>query len=185
MFEHFFHLILPIFVGQTPNIVWYVLKLIVPYSGLNSGIKQNADQLLFSGLLITGGTEDDTQHIAEVWIPGDQRCLLPRLPSPGRRQHSQSSLTACGGSSGSTQGSCHTFTAGEWEQSHTLAGYTSDGKTYLARWLHVSWQSPKGILLLGGKSYSTPIPGNGKTTELLSTTDKTTTASFTLEYETM
>ena len=109
--------------------------------------------------------DDDAQHTAEVWLPGDQSCLLPRLPAPGRQRHTQSSLTACGGSGART--SCLTFD-GEWEQSHSLSE---------ERLKHVSWQSPAGILLMGGGSSST-------TTELLSTTTDTTTANFSLPYGT-
>ena len=123
----------------------------------------------FPGLLITGGWSDngDGQHTAEVWLPGDRSCQLPRLPAPGRREHTQSSLTACGGAD--TGYSCLTFD-GEWEQSHSLSR---------ARYDHVSWQSPAGILLMGG-DWSTDYTS----TELLSTTTDTTTSSFSLPYET-
>ena len=55
--------------------------------------------LLFSGLLLTGGTnnDDEASYIAEVILPSGWTCRLPRLPHPGRHDHSQSSLTACGG----------------------------------------------------------------------------------------
>ena len=126
------------------------------------------NHLLFSGLLITGGwsTDGDAQHSAEVWLPGDRSCSLPRLPSPGRVAHTQSSLTACGGQG--TAGTSYLTFSGEWEQSHSLSE---------VRWGHVSWQGPAGILLMGGTS-------SGTTTELLSTTNDTTTASFNLPYDT-
>ena len=122
----------------------------------------------FPGLLITGGTSDDgdAPHTAEVWLPGDRSCLLPRLPSPGRWRHTQSSYTACGGWDTETRTSCLTFD-GEWEQSHSLS---------VERAWHVSWQSPAGILLMGGWDSSST------TTELLSTTTDTTTANFSLPY---
>ena len=130
----------------------------------------------FIGLLITGGfsTDGDPRTSAEVWLPGDRSCQLPRLPAPGREGHTQSSYTACGGeetlfSSGLT--SCLSFD-GEWEQSHSL----SERRRY-----HVSWQSPAGILLMGGYSYSFNY---STTTELLSTTTDTTTSSFSLPYHT-
>ena len=65
---------------------------------------------------------------------------------------------------------CHTFTAGEWEQSHILA---------MRRDKHLSWQSPNGILLLGGE------PPAGQKSELLSTSSDTTTISFDLPYRTV
>ena len=127
----------------------------------------------FPGLLITGGDsyDGDPQHTAEVWLPGDRSCQLPRLPAPGRRWHTQSSFTACGGQQ--TRFSCLTFTAGEWEQSHSLSE---------ERYEHVSWQSPAGILLMGGYF---PDYIASQSSELLSTTTDTTTSSFRLPYETM
>merc|ERR1711994_1108357 len=95
--------------------------------------------LKFSGLLITGGQSSDggdAQRTAEVWLPGDRSCQLPRLPAPGWFSHTQSSLTACGGQQ--TRFSCLTF-SGEWEQSHSLSERRRD---------HVSWQSPAGTLLM-------------------------------------
>ena len=120
---------------------------------------------VFSGLLLTGGQspDGDAQHSAEVWLPGDRSCLLPRLPAPGRSHHTQSSLTACGGVD--TLTNCLTFD-GEWEQSHSLSG---------SRQYHVSWQSPAGIFLMGPAQSS----------ELLSTTTDTTTPGFSLPYLTL
>ena len=65
---------------------------------------------------------------------------------------------------------CDTFTAGAWEQSHQLS---------MARWYHVSWRSPAGVLIIGGSSTAAR-----RSTELLSATDSTTTPSFTLPYDT-
>ena len=121
----------------------------------------------FSGLLITGGWSDDgdAPRTAEVWLPGDRSCQLPRLPAPGRFSHTQSSLTACGGQQ--TRFSCLTFTAGEWEQSHSLSEIRRD---------HVSWQSPAGTLLMG--------PRPRQSSEMLSSSDTTTTPGFDLPYPT-
>ena len=134
----------------------------------------NINHLLLSGLLITGGRSDDGDaRTVEVWLPGDQSCLMPRLPDPGRRQHTQSSYTACGGQNDLLEieyvigNTCDTFD-GEWDQSHFLS------EEYPA----VSWQSPAGILLMGGDI-------SGTYSELLSTTTNTTTYSFSLRYETM
>ena len=87
----------------------------------------------------------------------------------------QAGWTACGtaaaGSGGSVAGAtCDTFTAGAWEQSHQLS---------MARWYHVSWRSPAGVLIIGGSSTAAR-----RSTELLSATDSTTTPSFTLPYDT-
>ena len=143
----------------------------IPYRPGNIGRNnQNVNQLPFSGLLLTGGQspDGDGQHTAEVWLPGDRSCLLPRLPAPGRLGHTQSSFTACGGYDTVTGTSCLTFD-GEWEQSHSLSE---------SRWQHVAWQSPAGILLMGGGwTYNT-------STELLSTTTDTTTPDFSLPYRT-
>ena len=100
-----------------------------------------------------------------MWLPGDRSCQLPRLPAPGRAGHTQSSYTACGGLD--TGYSCDTFD-GEWEQSHFL---------FEGREEHVSWQSPAGILLMGGWYSDT-------STELLSTSTDSTTPDFSLPYAT-
>ena len=121
----------------------------------------------FSGLLITGGQSDDADDdpttSAEVWLPGDQSCLLPRLPDTGWDRHTQTSYTTC------IETSCFNFD-GEWEQSHSLSE---------RRKQHVSWQSPAGILLMGGQSSEA-----GQTSELLSSTDTTTTPYFNLRNRT-
>ena len=129
---------------------------------------QTVDQLLFTGLLVTGGRspDGDGQHTAEVWLPGDRSCLLPRLPAPGRSTHTQSSLTACGGIT-DTSTSCLTFSGG-WEQSHHLTEEREN---------HVSWQSPAGTLLMGGWKYN-----SRRSSELLSNTTNTTTPGFSLPY---
>ena len=100
----------------------------------------------------------------EVILPSGRSCILPSLPLP-RADHSQSGLTACGGWGGilvqeATRTTCVTFAAGVWKRSHTLA------KT---RWLHVAWQSPAGILLMGGTE---------QTSELVSATTSTTSLGF-------
>ena len=135
------------------------------YTCLNN---QNDNLIILSGLLVTGGYNGvyETQHTAEVILPSGWSCLLPSLPSTGRRYHSQSYLTACGGWDATR--TCHTFTAGEWELSYSLSA---------GRWGHISWQSPAGILLMGGDI-------NGETTELLSYTDTTTIPGFWLPYKT-
>ena len=82
--------------------------------------------------------DDDAQHTAEVWLPGDQSCLLPRLPAPGRQYHTQSSLTACGGWQGA-ETNCLTFD-GEWEQSHSLSeSRWQHGRPEEEKLPHIQW----------------------------------------------
>ena len=84
----------------------------------------------------------------------------------------RSGYSACGGAGGGDDSrSCHTFTAGRWELSHTLTW----GRAH-----HVSWQSPLGTLLIGGRDYDAGAGGGRLTTELLSTTNSSTTELFTL-----
>ena len=123
---------------------------------------------------MTGGVsnEDDAPHKAEVILPDGRSCTMPDLPSLGRFGHTQSGLTACGGGENDgTRTSCDSFTGGQWERSHEL---------HDERHEHVSWQSPHGILLIGGANKNAK-----RTTELLSSTDSTTTNLFNLPYSTM
>merc|ERR1712241_1098380 len=65
-------------------------------------------------MIVTGGWRvTDTKMSVEVILPSGQSCSLPDLFSPGRTDHTQSAMTACGGSG--TEGSCDTFIAGEWK----------------------------------------------------------------------
>ena len=138
---------------------------------------------IFAALLVTGGSsyyDGDAQHTAEVMLPSGRSCSLPRLPSPGREQHTQSGLTACGGDDDDdeTTANCLTFD-GEWEQSHTLGLWGLIGDRG-GRMQHVSWQSPLGIHLLGGFYVS-----SSQTSELLSPTSSTTSRGFSLPYPTV
>ena len=90
----------------------------------------------------------------------------------------RSGYSACGGAGGGDDTrTCHTFTAGRWEQSHALA---REGQWTWGRAHHVSWRSPLGTLLIGGWDYDAGAGGGRLTTELLSTTDSSTTELFTL-----
>ena len=93
-------------------------------------------------------------------------CTVPTLPH--RDHHTQDGLVACGGDTTATLTSCITLTGSGWQESHQLRE---------RRWLHSSWRSPAGLLLMGG-DYS------GTSTEILSATDSSTTSSFTLAYNT-
>ena len=98
---------------------------------------------------------------------------MPNLPIfiGNRRMHSQSALTACGGEGYYDEPwtTCLTFN-GEWEQSHKLS---------VERGGHVSWQSPDGILLMGGTG-----SGISRSSELLSNIDTTSSPRFDLAYDT-
>ena len=126
---------------------------------------------IISALLVTGGVSEDNdadvQQSAEVILADGRSCTMPDLLQPGRLDHTQAGYTVCGGDD--TRTSCHTFTAGQWEQSHTLQE---------ERWKHVSWQSPRGTVLMGGIHTA-----SRQSTELLS--DGTNTnAVFDLPYQT-
>ena len=91
----------------------------------------------------------------------------------------QATLHAAGLGAVTTPGAAtgHTFTAGQWELSHALA---REGQWTWGRAHHVSWSSPLGTLLIGGVDYDAGAGGGRLTTELLSTTDSSTTELFTL-----
>ena len=121
-----------------------------------------------TGVLVTGGFA--AEETAEVILEDGSTCTLPDLPPPGRRQHSATGLTLCGGlGDEDTWTTCSTFT-GQWETSHQLG---------VLRWYHVSWDSPSGIILFGGAE-----PDARMTTETLSPNSSTTTPAFPLPYTT-
>ena len=111
---------------------------------------------------MTGGYS--AEESAEVILEDGRTCTMtPDLPPPGRRQHSATGLTLCGGLGG--ESTCSTFT-GQWETSHKL------NKT---RWGHVSWDSPSGIHIIGGVDSEA-----AKTIEILSPNSSTTIPAFSL-----
>ena len=94
-------------------------------------------------------------------------CTLPPLPTV-RGGHTQDGLLSCGGED--TGRTCIKLSAlaGGWVVSHNLL----EGREY-----HSSWQSPAGLVLIGGY-------WSGTTTELLSSSDSSSSYNFTLEYDT-
>ena len=83
-----------------------------------------------------------------------------------RFYHKQVGLTVCGDDYyGDNKQNCETFADGQWRVSHNLLQ---------RRYGHSMWQSPEGILLMGG-TYSE------NTTELLQV-DGTSVYKFTLPY---
>ena len=126
-------------------------------------------KILFSveGIIITGGAGESAGITSvEVILSNGTHCTLPPLPD-ARYRHSQSGLTACGGVY-PTGGTCTTFSNGAWATSHNL---DQD------RMNHVSWNSPIGLMLLGGGI-------SERTTSLLSTTTFSVSAQFELPYDT-
>ena len=111
---------------------------------------------------------------AEVILENGRTCTMtPDLPPPGRYQHTATGLTVCGGwadGDEETGTTCSTFT-GQWETSHQLG---------VPRYGHVSWDSPSGIILLGGF-----VSEAFQTTETLSHNSSTTSSAFQLPYHTL
>ena len=117
---------------------------------------------------MTGGC--GAEKSAEVILENGRTCTMtPDLPPPGRYGHSATGLTLCGSREEDTPTTCSTFT-GQWYTSHQLG---------VQRWRHVSWDSPSGIILLGGGTGDTR-----QTTETLSRNSSTTTPAFQLPYDT-
>ena len=104
---------------------------------------------------------------AEVLFHGGAPwCSLPDMPTT-RRYHSQtgdilyvtlgdrvtvmSGLMLCGG--GFYSDTCLTWQSGDWVTSHNLT---------TERWYHTSWNTPEGVLLMGGEDF-----GSNNTTELI------------------
>ena len=118
---------------------------------------------------MTGGF--GAEESAEVILEEGSTCTMtPDLPPPGRFYHSATGLTLCAGvGDEDTETTCSTFT-GQWETSHQLG---------VPRWMHMSWDSPSGIILLGGGDTEAR-----QTTETLSHNSSTTTPSFQLPYRT-
>ena len=118
---------------------------------------------------MTGGV--GAQESAEVILEDGSTCTFPDLPPSGRRQHSATGLTLCGGlGDEDTETTCSTFT-GQWDTSHQLG---------VTRWRHVSWDSPIGIVIIGGTNSEA-----AQTTETLSLNSSSTTPSFQLPYITL
>ena len=120
--------------------------------------------------MITGGQLDGGAGTTsvEVILSNGNLCTLPPLPE-ARQKHSQSGLTACGGNGfPPAVDTCTTFSNGVWATSHNL-----DPR----RRYHVSWNSPSGLMLLGGAS-------SMQTTSLLSSTTSSVSDQFELLYNT-
>ena len=127
--------------------------------------------------MVTGGyrgTGWDGLASVEVLSGAGTRlpCTIPPLPT-ARYQHTQDGLLSYGGGwrGTDTTRTCSKLSAlaGGWVVSHNLLE---------DRYWHSSWQSPAGLVLIGGGySYTT--------TELLSSSDSSSSSNFTLQYDTV
>ena len=111
-----------------------------------------------TGILVTGsgGYPGERKGAVEVLRDdGTPLCSLPDLPFEfwGHTQHG---LTTCGGTHGLLRRSCYTFntSTGTWDISYRL----NEDRTY-----HTKWQTPRGVMLLGGQVSNIGV----KSTELL------------------
>ena len=124
-----------------------------------------------SVILVSGGYNNGSSlsTVELVYTNGSRICSLPDLPY-SRRYHSQTGVTACGGEGDSTTWTlCHTLSStGSWEVSHSLNQ---------SRRRHSAWDSPQGIVLIGGIESRT-------TTEIL-LENGDTAPGFNLDYDTL
>ena len=94
-------------------------------------------------VLVTGGQGEggDFNSTELLNMDGTWNCPMPEMPEP-RMGHTQTGPIVCGGRGGGTK-SCITFISGDvnWKKSHNLAK---------VRWGHSAWDSPQGIMMLGG-----------------------------------
>ena len=125
-----------------------------------------------AGIIVTGGKDSGDLTSVELICADGTTCTLPSLPA-ARKSHSQAGMVACGGKGDSgTSTTCDTFSFGTWTSSQALA---------VARYQMVSWASyPSGVLLMGGGWNDAAT----WSTELLSSTSSSTTAPFSLTFDT-
>ena len=123
-----------------------------------------------SVILISGGDGDvgARTSVELLHTNGSRLCSLPDLPY-NRSSHSQTGLTACGGSGSSAANTtCHTLTnIGSWIQSHNL---DQDRRA------HSAWTSPQGTILIGG------VGSSAQTTSEILLDSGDTTPGFNLDY---
>ena len=123
-----------------------------------------------SVIIVSGGDGDAGARtsVELLHTNGSRLCSLPDLPY-NRSSHSQTGLTACGGSGSSTANTtCHTLTnIGSWEQSNNLAQ---------GRRAHSAWASPQGLMLLGG------VGSSAHTTSEILLESGDTSPGFSLDY---
>ena len=138
---------------------------------------------IYSGLIISGGSTSGNS--AEIYVPSTgQHCQLPDLPGSRRYHQTMEKLSVCGGTKSLTRKSCLTLRNGTWETTTTLLEDRLSYFTCLVSFMlkiilifrryHCSWDSPSGIILLGG--WDSPT-----TTEKIQA-DGTSSYSFNLRY---
>ena len=141
-------------------------------------------------IIVTGGEGEGYNYLTsvEVLSPTGVRlpCSVPPLPlsAASRYHHTQDGEVACGGQDYEDATSCSTLTASGWTKSHDLL---------YERRKHASWNSPDGLLLMGGENYysylTTELLANTSTSRRMSNRDhtespyQTSTSSFDLDYD--
>ena len=130
---------------------------------------------LISAIMVTGGYYGSDLASVEVFSGAGTpiSCTIPPLPA-ARYGHTQDGLLSCGGWGTDTRRNCVKISAlaGGWVVSHNLLQDRSG---------HSSWQSPAGLVLIGGGHTASSLT----TTELLSSSDSSSSSNFTLQYDTM
>ena len=147
---------------QQQILVHQVLLTQLPISKINH-------EMFFSVIIITGGKTGTGEPTVELLDEdGTLICNLPNLPDE-RFGHTQTGLMACGGGNRTYSiSTCLTFQNGSWTYSHMTE----------ARFSHSSWNSPNGVMLLGGKMIHPLL-----SSEIL-TEDGQWNSSFDLHYKT-
>ena len=119
-------------------------------------------------MLVTGGWDLTSSEVLSA--TGTPLCTLPPLYNR-RYGHTQDGLLTCGGEYNPYTCDQLSARAGGWVVSHNLLEY---------RAYHSSWMSPAGLVLIGGQD----VGGTDTTTELLSSSDSSSSYNFTLQYRT-
>ena len=125
-----------------------------------------------SVILVSGGNPRSSADtvgfsVELLYTNGSQICSLPDLPYLSQG-HTQTGVTLCGGHRSPQRTTCHTLSSsGSWELSHNLTENRRE---------HCAWDSPQGIILIGGDFSDT-------TTEILLENGETN-PGFNLDYRT-
>ena len=130
--------------------------------------------ILVPGVIVTGGSPNSSVHKSvEVFNPHtNNSCRLHDLPGEGRFYHSLCRDLLCGGgSSSSTRRSCLKLNS-QGVFTNTSVSLEED------RYYHQCWDvEGEGVLLIGGNN-------SHRSTELVSPDGSSSTANFTLPYDT-
>jgi len=126
-------------------------------------------ELLDSPVIVITGGYPDPNTVEAVKLDGTLYCKMANLPD-NRRFHSIDGGFLCGGVE--TKKSCLQYRSGGWS---TLGDILINERRN-----HVSWRSPKGLMLMGGNDIDT---GAVQTSEIVTTAGSK--KGFALEYETI